>query len=574
LPGMIRAYGDRTLFQRFRWRFVFAPIFLLMTCIAFYVWDLNAIFLVVFFWGVWHGMMQTYGFCRIYDAKTGSFAARTRRLDFAVCATWFATAVLFSPPRLTTTLNIFYSSGGPYLSRATIVTGQYFVLGLTILATTLFLINLVRTWRHGERPNPVKLALLITTISFWWYCNDVVTNILAGIALFEVFHDVQYLSLVWIYNRNRVEKDNTIGGFMRFVFRRSGALIGLYVALVLVYGSFGYVTSFLEVSTVKRALMGIVAASGLLHFYYDGFIWKVREKSTRQSLGLAGGTADISLGGLFPAWATHAGKWVGAFVLPLAALGFLQLRGTVPEVVRQGWVLSDLPNYAREHRNYADILYKAGRQAEATEQYREAVQRNPNSALSHNKLGSALLAESKVDAAFAEFDAAVRLKPANGEYRYDRGYALFRLGRSEEARADYEAAAQLAPKSERVQNGYAGLLQHEGKIDEAIAARRQALRYSPESFNARLGLSDLLMQKGELDAAKKLLLEAIKIDGKSALARDLLGKIYEQEGQASQAVVQFSEALRLDPGSTEVKQDLHVAEDEAGEVSGSTDNRF
>src|SRR5439155_1540125 len=29
LPGMIRAYGDRALFRRFRWRFIFAPIFLL-----------------------------------------------------------------------------------------------------------------------------------------------------------------------------------------------------------------------------------------------------------------------------------------------------------------------------------------------------------------------------------------------------------------------------------------------------------------------------------------------------------------------------------------------------------------
>src|SRR5438105_9841249 len=27
LPGMIRAYGDRALFQRFKWRFIFAPIF-------------------------------------------------------------------------------------------------------------------------------------------------------------------------------------------------------------------------------------------------------------------------------------------------------------------------------------------------------------------------------------------------------------------------------------------------------------------------------------------------------------------------------------------------------------------
>src|SRR5881227_1886594 len=35
LPGMIRAYGDRALFERFRSRFIFAPVFLLLVCFAF-----------------------------------------------------------------------------------------------------------------------------------------------------------------------------------------------------------------------------------------------------------------------------------------------------------------------------------------------------------------------------------------------------------------------------------------------------------------------------------------------------------------------------------------------------------
>src|SRR3954468_12048159 len=39
LPGMIRAYGDRSLFERFRWRFIIAPIFLLATCVGFYWLD-------------------------------------------------------------------------------------------------------------------------------------------------------------------------------------------------------------------------------------------------------------------------------------------------------------------------------------------------------------------------------------------------------------------------------------------------------------------------------------------------------------------------------------------------------
>ena len=59
LPGMIRAYGDRALFNRFKWRFILAPLFLLAVCVAFLWWDLKGIMLVVFFWGVWHGLMQT-----------------------------------------------------------------------------------------------------------------------------------------------------------------------------------------------------------------------------------------------------------------------------------------------------------------------------------------------------------------------------------------------------------------------------------------------------------------------------------------------------------------------------------
>src|SRR5436309_106826 len=258
LPGMIRAYGDRALFERFRWRFIFAPIFLVAVCVAFTGWDLKGIVLIVFFWGVWHGMMQTYGFCRIYDAKTGSFAALTRRLDFATCGIWFAAAVVLSPQRMADTLETYYASGGPFIPTLWLQSAQRILLGGAIAVSILFLFNFSRMWAEGKRPNPVKLALLLTTISFWWYCNNGVTHILAGIALFEVFHDVQYLSLVWIYNRSRVEKDSSIGGFMRFVFRRSGSLVGLYIGLVFAYGSLGIFKERVDVETIKRVLTGIV----------------------------------------------------------------------------------------------------------------------------------------------------------------------------------------------------------------------------------------------------------------------------------------------------------------------------
>src|SRR5437764_4944847 len=115
-------------------------------------------------------------------------------------------------------------------------------------------------WSSGKRPSPVKLVLLVTSISFWWYCNNIVASVLVGIALFEVFHDVQYLSLVWIYNRKRVETDSSIGGFMRFVFRRSGSLVGVYVGLILAYGGLSLLKSSVELETLKRLLTGVVTA--------------------------------------------------------------------------------------------------------------------------------------------------------------------------------------------------------------------------------------------------------------------------------------------------------------------------
>src|SRR5216117_3765610 len=128
LPGMIRAYGDRALFERFKSRFILAPLFLLAVCVAFFWWDLKGILLVVFFWGVWHGLMQTYGFCRIYDAKTGTFDALTRRLDFATCVIWFATAVALSPLRMGDTLDTYYMCGGPFIPASIIHFGQQLIL--------------------------------------------------------------------------------------------------------------------------------------------------------------------------------------------------------------------------------------------------------------------------------------------------------------------------------------------------------------------------------------------------------------------------------------------------------------
>jgi tetratricopeptide (TPR) repeat protein len=559
LPGMIRAYGDRALFQRFRWRFICAPIFLVVVCAAFSLWDLKGIVLVAFIWGVWHGMMQTYGFCRIYDAKVGSFAEITRRLDFSLCGIWFATAVLLSPQRMTDTLETYYSAGGPFIPPALLRTGQQGLLALALLVSAAFLANFVRMWSSGKRPSPVKLVLLATSISFWWYCNNIVASVLVGVALFEVFHDVQYLSLVWIYNRKRVETDRSIDGFMRFVFRRSGALVGVYIGLIFAYGALGYYKSSIGIDVVKRILTGVVTASALLHFYYDGFIWKVREKSTRQSLGIAGGTADISRGSFLPNWALHGAKWVAIFVIPLGMLWFAELHGAGGKLDRLASIVADLPTSARAHVNYATELQDAGRTGEAAKEFSEAIRLSPDSAKAHVNLGSLLTANGQLDEAQRHFEQALRIEPKNAEYHSGYAYLLDQLGKKDEAAAECETATRLAPNSPQAQYGYGAFLERHGKADEAVAKYRQTLRLDPNHVDAQIDLGNLLFENGEIADAKEHFQKAAALNPKLAQPHNYLGKVFMRQGNVSQAIAQFKEALRLHPDFPEAEENLRAA---------------
>lgn len=559
LPGMIRAYGDRALFNRFRWRFIIAPLFLVATCVAFYSWDLQGIILIVFFWGVWHGLMQTYGFCRIYDAKTGSFAALSRRLDFALCFLWFAAAVVLSPQRMTDTLGMFYASGGPFIQPALLQILQRGLLFLALAASVLFLANFFWMSTKAKRPNPVKVALLVTSISFWWYCNNGVSNLLVGIALFEVFHDVQYLSLVWIYNRARVEKDSSIGGFMRFVFRRSGSLVGLYLGLIFAYGSLAYFNSHLQMETIKRVLTGVVSASALLHFYYDGFIWKVRESSTRQSLGLSGGTAEILPHGIFHGWLLHGAKWALAFVLPLTALWVWQVHSSIPPLQRRAWVVQDLPAGARQHYEYGQALETNGQIDAAMREYNTALSYNPKHAAAHYGLALLFQKQSKFDAAAEQYEAALALDPKNADLRYDYSYTLARLGRGDESATQLDAALRIDPKFAPALYKRGLTLLSEGKTEQALSSLRVAVDRKPNFVEARLALANALLNSDQLDAAATEFQKVLTQLPDKADAWNALGVIYLRKGQTSQAIVQFNEALKLNPGFDEAAQNLRAA---------------
>src|SRR5207249_10419981 len=140
---------------------------------------------------------------------------------------------------------------------------------------------------------------------------------LMGLALFESWHDIQYLAIVWFFNLNRTRQSPEAGPFIRFLFRPHSVLVLVYVAMCLAFGSLTHAWTLFEDDKVIRVVVSLVTATGMLHYYMDSFIWKIREKETSQALGVQARVLSTAALTLIPAWSRHAALWL-LFAIPAA----------------------------------------------------------------------------------------------------------------------------------------------------------------------------------------------------------------------------------------------------------------
>ncbi len=611
LPGMMRAYGDRDLFRRFRVRFVVAPVLIVAASAYCAREGLTVLALVAVVWGVWHGLMQTYGFVRIYDGKSSGFSSLTRHLDLAMCIAWFTSGMMVSPDRFFSLLEKYHVyCGGPLPSAGTVSMFANAWFWATWALTAVYIGHLIGEWFRGRAPNPIKLLLMATSFGFWWFTRVTVDNPLVGIALFEVFHDVQYLSIVWVFNRGRSAKDPGAGPFTRFLFRRSGALIGVYVGMVFCYGALGLIPrAGFSMAEVTTAFQGVLVASGLLHFYYDGFIWKLREKAIRDPMGLSetGGTRRVQT---LPMWARHSTKWA-VFLIPAAILGFRETKLTDTRVDRFAFLTQAVPDSADAREAYASDLARLGRLDEAVDQFGQAIAIARDFVEARNNLGIVLAQQGLTDEAILQFRGALEFDPQHVDALTNLGLGLARTGRIEEAiglyeqaldidpyhaiarenlelarrpRADdavseindhavrlamtgrvneaieaLESALRLDPTSAALHNNLGILLAGAGRFEEAKGHYEAVLRVQPESLETQVNLLGLLLTVEARDEADRCLESLLRLGGDSAELRSKIGVVFATRGMMDQAVVQFREAVRIDPEFAEAVGNLNRA---------------
>ncbi len=457
LPSFLRTYGDSELFNRYRVRLIVAPILVFSITLSFSMRDLHGVLLISMCWSIWHGMMQHFGFLRIYDSKVRATSPLTARLDWWLSFSWFGMCLVFSPSQGSSLLNALYESGIPFVPPQYIGGLQTVFAILTAALTLVYIYNAVRS----KQPRSwMKLSLLVGTFTYVWVVRVVTRDPFLSVALFELLHGMQYLAIVWAFNRRLVEKKPS-AVLPRFFYLPRAASIAGYIGACFAYGAFAFtVFTQFEDGMLKQVLEAALITSGILHYYYDGFIWKLKQPDTLRGLNLQ--TKDG------PNRASPIRSSTVQAVLALVLVVFL-----------------------------AGLELNVG-EPDPLEKEMAIVKAVPESSSALNNVGSQLIANGRFEEALSPLRQAIKLQPGLSEARVSLSdvLALLAQQRSAAGRADtallyLREAVEVEPDSAERRNDLAVLLANLGRYDEAEFAFREALLLDPNHVMARENLRRL-----------------------------------------------------------------------------------
>lgn len=149
------------------------------------------------------------------------------------------------------------------------------------------------------------------------------------------------------------------------------------------------------------------------------------------------------------------------------------------------------PDDFEAHYNLAAMLLARGVQAEAVQQFEQAVRLRPQDATANNALGASLLAAGRFADAIPYLSAALKAQPDNFDAQYNLANALASQDKFLEAIEHYRAAVRLHPDDANAEANLGSALAETGKLAEAKLHFERALRIDPNHKLARENLEQI-----------------------------------------------------------------------------------
>jgi len=297
----VLVYGDRDTFRLRARDFVLAPLLVFAfvgACRGLYgasrgdswAWLGSGawwtVMISVGVWNVWHTLMQRYGILRIYAGKAGhGLQARDHgRRDLAVLWT---SVILVSWITLMFRASTFAGQGnarralkiaGPWLAG---IWAWLLLAALVVAWATAFTVWLRHELRadlelRARVPRWLFLASTLGLLAVF-----VVHGPIVGYLCFGVAHALEYVAFVHHFGQQKFARGPEIRSPAAALLRRP-----LHTAPLLIGG---LLLAFVLLHDQRRADVYMVYYMGtsMLHFLYDGWIWKVRRPEVRAPLGVA-----------------------------------------------------------------------------------------------------------------------------------------------------------------------------------------------------------------------------------------------------------------------------------------------
>jgi hypothetical protein len=281
-------YGDRDTFRRRARDFILAPLLVFAAvgvCRGFGGMTWKVLLVAVGVWNVWHTLMQRHGILRIYAGKAGrglQERAHGRR-DLALL---WSSVIFVSWITLTLRSSTFAGQANARKLLAVLKplvsgTGASVVLGVLAVGWLVVLAHWLRhelradlRWRE-RAPRWLFLGSTLALLSVF-----VVHGPIVGYLCFGVAHALEYVAFVHHFGQQKFAQ-NDARGLVASLLRRPLMAAPLVIGVLL--------TAFILLGEQRTADFYLVYYMGtsLLHFLFDGWIWKVRRPEVRRPLGVA-----------------------------------------------------------------------------------------------------------------------------------------------------------------------------------------------------------------------------------------------------------------------------------------------
>lgn len=295
-------YLDREVFDRHPGRFTWFPAVMFVGFLATpFLWNTRArLFVagVVFFagaWNIWHVYAQKFGILRLYAAKSGSDFQIPRWVDRLLLFAWVPLYLAWLGPEYREQVLFAFPTVKditvPLLD--TLERAQPFMLAPAwlIVAGSLaaFALN---EWRSTRFRNAPRLGMAVGTTLL--SASFLVFNPVHVFMAFAFSHAVEYMVFVWAFQRRRYSEPLPHQPLLGRLLQRPWLAYGTFTAvLVFPYLLMRFYGTFIVPEASSPLLLGTTIErwgfywsvwQSLVHFYYDGFLWKIRMPAVRANL--------------------------------------------------------------------------------------------------------------------------------------------------------------------------------------------------------------------------------------------------------------------------------------------------